>query len=415
MVGSQSYDVIVVGAGAIGCAVGRELAADHEVLIVDKGSVGGGASGMAAGLTAPTLFSYDSPGVAEHANEFLREFSGTEGFKYHARPRLELVYPEDEGIARDQADEMASYGFPVSFVAAEEVATRHPLLDMERFAGAIEIADAGFIDDTYVYTRALARDARNRGAEFLTGVEVADVTVSGENVVGVETPDQSIEGANVVVATGWRTRAFLADVVEVPTRPFLLQAATVSLDREVGSDFPLGRVPAESVYFRPQSDGRLRLGGGEYLVDDPSAFAERSENSESIEERMKESGRTAQEVVNNGIDEEFRERLARVAPLFVEELSSPLAVELTAGWGDVDAATADGEPIIDAPADAPDGLIVVTGFNGLGITKSPVAATGVRSVLTGEEAPFALEQFALDRLSGSVDFSLQDTFAMGRQ
>jgi Glycine/D-amino acid oxidases (deaminating) len=415
MSGSQSYDVIVVGAGAIGCAVGRELADDHEVLVVDKGSVGAGASGMAAGLTAPTLFSYASPAVAEHANEFMQEFSGTEGFEYHARPRMELIYPEDEDVARDQADEMASYGFPVSFVDADEVATRHPLLEMDLFAGAIEIADAGFVDDTYVYTRALARDAENRGAEFLTGVEIVDVATAGGAVVGVETHDRTLEAPHVVIATGWRTRALLADIVDIPTRPFLLQAATVSLDHEVGSEFPLGRVPAESVYFRPQTDGQLRLGGGEYLIDDPSTFAERMGDSGSVEERMHESGRTAQEVVNNGIDEEFRERLTRVAPLFVKELSSPSAVELTAGWGDVDGATADGEPIIDAPVDAPDGLVIATGFNGLGITKSPVAAAGVRAILTGEEAPFALDQFALDRLSGSVDFSLQDTFAMGRQ
>lgn len=157
---------------------------------------------------------------------------------------------------------MASYGLPVSFVDAEEVATRHPLLDVERFAGAIEIADAGFVDDTYVYTRALAQDAQNRGAEFRTGVEVTNISTSGGSAVGVEAPDGTIEAPHVVVATGWRTRTFLADVLEVPTRPFLLQAATVSLDREIGSDFPLGQVPAESVYFRPQTDGQLRLGEG---------------------------------------------------------------------------------------------------------------------------------------------------------
>jgi glycine/D-amino acid oxidase-like deaminating enzyme len=410
-----SYDVIVVGAGATGCAVARELAPDHDVLVLETGEVGGGASGMAAGLTAPTLFAYDRPALARHANEFLREFSGTEGFEYSARPRIELVYSEDEDAARERAEVMSSYGFPVSFVPAGTIEARHPVFDLERFAGAIEIADAGFVDDTYVYTRALARDATNRGATVRTGVEVTGIATAGGRVGGVETSGGMVEGRHVVVAAGWHTRDLLADVVRVPTRPFLLQAATVDLDRPLGPDVPLGRLASEGVYFRPQTDGRLRLGGGEYLVDDPAALADGVEDAERIEARMRETGRTAQEVVESGLDEEFRERLREVAPLFVEELSSPSDVTLAAGWRGVDAATADGEPIVDEPADAPDGLVVCTGFNGLGITKSPVAAAAVRSLVTGEDAPFDLGGFALDRLPDAVDFQLQDTFAMGRK
>ncbi|MFC6942122.1 NAD(P)/FAD-dependent oxidoreductase [Salinirubellus sp. GCM10025818] len=411
----RSYDVIVVGGGAVGCAVGRELADDHEILVVERGEIGGGASGMAAGLTAPTLFAYDRPELARHANEFLREFSGTDGFDYDARPRLELAYPDEEAVAREQADRMASYGFPVSFVDSGTIAARHPALDVERFAGAIEIADAGFVDDTYVYTRSLARDAKSRGAEILTGVEVTGIATSDGSVVGVETPGGVIEAPHVVVATGWHARELLSDVVHVPTRPFLLQAASVALERGFGPDAPLGRLPAEGVYFRPQHDGNLRLGGGEYLVDDPADLAAGVEDAERVEAAMNETGRTAQEVIANGIDDTFEEQLREVAPLFVEEFSDPSEVEITAGWGSVDAATADGEPIVDEPRDAPDGLIVSTGFNGLGITKSPIAAAAVRSLVTGEDAPFDVEGFALDRLPDGTDFPLQDTFAMGRE
>lgn len=415
MVLDRSYDVVVVGGGAVGCAVARELADRRNVLVVERGEISGGASGMAAGLTAPTLFAYDRPALVRHANEYLREFSGTEGFEYAARPRLELAYPEDEDLAREQAGRMASYGLPVSFVTAETVADEHPALDVERFAGAIEIADAGYVDDTYVYTRALARDARSRGAEILTGVEVTGIATAGGSVVGVETPGRTVEAPHVVVAAGWHTSELLSDVLYLPTRPFLLQAAIVELERGFGPDAPLGRLPAEDVYFRPQNDGRLRLGGGEYLVDDPAALAAGVDDAERVEARMRETGRTAQEVVNNGLDDDFRNRLREVAPLFVEELSDPSEVEITAGWGSVDAATADGEPIVDEPDEAPDGLIVSTGFNGLGITKSPIAAAAVRSLVTGEDAPFNVEAFTLDRLPDAVDFSLQDTFAMGRE
>jgi glycine/D-amino acid oxidase-like deaminating enzyme len=138
-------------------------------------------------------------------------------------------------------------------------------------------------------------------------------------------------------------------------------------------------------------------------------------NAEDVEDEMGQRDETAQEVVDNGIDEEFRTRVKQTVPLFIEEFDSAAEVDITTGWGSVDAATADGEPIIDAPSAAPDGLILATGFNGLGITKSPVAAAGVRAVITGEDAPFSLDQFAFDRLPDSLDFRLQDTFAMGRE
>lgn len=415
MSSDQPYDVIVVGAGVIGCAVARELAGDHDILVVDKSGIGSGASGMAAGLTAPTLFSYDRPAVARHANEFLRAFSGTEEFTYRTRSRMELIYPEDEAVAREQADEMAADRFPVSFRPAEEIESQHPAFDLRQFAGAIEIGDAGYIDDTYVYTRALARDAKNRRAEFLTDREVSSVAFDGDVAVGVETANGTISGSRVVVAAGWRTRQLLDDVLPVPIRPFLLQAASIDLDGDLDTEFPLGRVPAESVYFRPQNNGRLRVGGGEYLVDDPAGHAAGVTNAEDVEAEMEREGETAQEVVDNGIDEKFRTRVKETVPLFIEEFDSPAEVNIATGWGSVDAATADGEPIIDAPSGAPDGLILATGFNGLGITKSPVAAAGVRAVVTGEEPPFSLDQFALDRLPDSLDFTLQDTFAMGRE
>lgn len=415
MSSDKPYDVIVVGAGVIGCAVARELAEDHDTLVIDKSDVGSGASGMAAGLTAPTLFAYDSPAVAHYTNEFLRNFSGTEGFIYRPRSRIEFIHPEDETAAREQADEMAANGFPVSFQPVEEIEAKYPAFDPQSFAGAIEIADAGYIDDTYVYTRALARDAKNRGAEFLTEQKVTDVAVEKDDIVGVKTANETIAGSHVVVAAGWHTRQLLDDVLSIPIRPFLLQAASIDVEGGLDPEYPLGRLPAENVYFRPQTNGRLRVGGGEHLVNNPAAHAAGVANATDVEAGMKQRDETAQEVVNNGIDEEFRTRVEQTVPLFMDAFDSASDVEIITGWGSVDAATADGEPIIDAPAAAPDGLALATGFNGLGSTKSPVAAAGVRAVITGEEVPFSLDQFAFDRLPDSLDFTLQDTFAMGRE
>lgn len=51
-VDDRSYDVIVVDAGASGGWAARELAPDHDVILLEPGEVGGGASGHPAGFVS---------------------------------------------------------------------------------------------------------------------------------------------------------------------------------------------------------------------------------------------------------------------------------------------------------------------------------------------------------------------------
>jgi len=51
---AETADVIVVGAGVVGCSVAYHLAQKGvSVLVLDRGGVGGEASGAAAGMLAP--------------------------------------------------------------------------------------------------------------------------------------------------------------------------------------------------------------------------------------------------------------------------------------------------------------------------------------------------------------------------
>lgn len=363
--------VIVVGAGVIGSAVARELAADRDIRLIDRAGIASEATGRSAGLVAPSLFYGDLPDAARHANAFFRRFDGTGAFTFTERERLDLVEPAAESAARVRAERVANDGFPVAFLAADEVVDEYPVFRMDGFAGAIRYGDTGWIDP-YAFTMALAEDARTRGAAIELGTEMTGLSVRNGAVRGVETSTGVIEADTVVVAAGWRTPALLDGRVDLPVKPFRTQVVVLAPDRDVGEELPLVRVSSEHLYLRPEHTGDVIVGGGRSVLADP------------------ESART-------DVDAGFRRRVAAVVPELLDGFG---AARFVNGWAGVDGATPDGRPIIDRPETAPAGVVVATGFNGLGVMAAPLAPVTVRAHLDDEAASFSTDPFALSRFDG---------------
>jgi len=380
---AERYDAIVVGGGVIGCAVARELAADRDVLVVERGQLAAEATALAAGEVTMSPSYSDEPTVAAHANDFFRAYDGTGEFSFTERPSLELVTPDREGEARRRADRLAGEGLDVTFLEPEEVESRHPRIDCSSFAGAVRHADTGFVDP-YTFAVTLADDARRRGATVRTDTEVTGLRVADGRIEGVDTDAGRFDAPAVVVAAGWRTERFLRDRVRLPIRPYRTQCVVLDPGAGLADDFPMGWVPGEHVYFRPEHNGDLLVGGWSFAEDDPDA-------------------------ASGSEDEAFRDHVADLVPRFLREADRARYVD---GWAGVDGATPDTRPIVDAPGDGPDGLVVATGFHGRGVMTAPVAATAVRSLLGGEPCPFPIDCFALDRFdSRSPDFEFESISA----
>lgn len=386
---SEEGRVAVVGGGVIGCAVARELARDHEVVVVERGRVAGEATALSAGLVTVTPSYHDVPAVPDHANEFFRSYDGTGEFRYTERSSVEVVPPERGDEARRRAERLQEAGVDVAFLDADGLEARYPLLATGPFVGGVEFSETGWLDP-YTLTQTLRADAEAAGATVRDGTAVESVRVEDGSVAGLETGAGSVDADTVVAAAGWRTADLLADCIELPLRPYRTQCLVVDPGESV-ADGPIGWHPDEHVYFRPEHNGDLLIGGWSFAEDDPEA-------------------------ASNDADEEFRLHVAELLPELFDDLPDPRFVD---GWAGIDGATPDTRPIVDAPGGttgdgqrasedrhpAPEDLVVATGFHGRGVMTAPVAAAGVRSLITGKSAPFPLETFALDRFDDySRDF-----------
>jgi sarcosine oxidase subunit beta len=377
----SDYDLAVVGGGVVGCAAAHALAPDHDVLVVEQGQVAAEATARAAGEVTMTPSYSDYPGVAAHANDFFHAFDGTREFSYHPRPSFELVQPGRADVARRRVERLRGEGIDIEFFDADAVAEAAPRLRTDDIAGAVRHGETGFLDP-YTFAVTLRAEAEAAGAAFLTGTAVEDLTVSegdGDEgaVTGLVTEEGDVQADHVLVAAGWRSEQFLRGHLEIPVQPYRTQCLVLEPKDPLTDAFPMGWIPGEHVYFRPELNGDLLVGGWSFAEENPAGASVQA-------------------------DEGFRQHVAGLLPRFFEGFDRAGYVD---GWAGVDGATPDTRPVVDAPDAGPANLLVATGFHGRGVMTAPVAATLLRSFVTGEATALPTEVFALDRFeSTSPDF-----------
>lgn len=365
--------VVVVGAGVSGLAVARELAPDYEVIVLDKGGVAADTSSRASGMISLSLEPFPDEWVT-YALESFRDLDGQGVFSFTERETVRLVPDED---AERYAEAAPDGG---EFLSPDELDGRFPgtFADLSAYGGGLLYDGTGYLD-AVDYAMTLKWAAERAGAAIFRDHAVTDLRVEDGAVVGVETEYGPVDADHLVYATGWRTRELLAEYVELPVRPLRWNAVVIEPDEPLPADAPMGSEPSARIYWRPTPRGDVLVGGNEHLLSDP-------------------------EGTPMGVESSFRDLVfEEVAPVLSGVADGVLRREDCCPTADC--ASPDGLPIVDAPAEAPDGLVVVAGFHGRGVMLSPVTARAVRSLVDGEPAPFPMAEFALDRFADrSADF-----------
>ena len=223
----KSPDVVVIGAGVIGCSVAYYLAREGiNVILLERESIGSGASAHATGSLS-LLGAEFSPGASfqiarasySEFQQIVPELESATGMDllYQRRPSLRLALDDEEADLIKSLMVWQQPHVKMHWIDAQEVHSIEPRLSPSIIGAVYEDESAQL--DSYRLNLALARGAELKGAKLLYR-EVTGLVTSGPTISGVKTASGDINCGTVVVAAGTWSRAFAPWLgFPVPIRP----------------------------------------------------------------------------------------------------------------------------------------------------------------------------------------------------
>ena len=224
---TKTADVVVIGAGVVGCSIAYYLAREGlSVTVLEREAIGSGASAHATGSLG-LLGAEFSPGPsfqmarASYAEfqKLVPELESATGMDllYQRRPSLRLALDDEEA---DLIKSFMAWQRPhvdMRWIDAREVHEIEPRLATSIVGAVYEDESAQL--DSYRLNLALARGAELQGATIVNR-EVTGLVTRGSTISGVATASEDILCGTVVVAAGTWSRAFTPWLgFPVPVRP----------------------------------------------------------------------------------------------------------------------------------------------------------------------------------------------------
>jgi sarcosine oxidase, subunit beta len=206
----QTYDVVVVGAGVIGCSIAYHLsAAGLKTALLDREQVGTGASGANFGMVQSNdvELKHSIPMVrAGYARyEHLEEELGMPfGFRRIASLRL-LSSEKQWRLSEERSKVLPPNGIPYEFVPPERIKELEPIVDATHLFGGTYAPNQGQLNP-FLLMWAYLRRAIQMGLSLHTYTEVTGFEIESGKMRGVHTNRGDFSAGAVVLATAAWTR-----------------------------------------------------------------------------------------------------------------------------------------------------------------------------------------------------------------
>ncbi len=379
---SETYDVIVVGAGVVGASTAFHLAklGEKKVCLIDRSQVCSGGTAKSCAIvrshysvpsnTALTLMTLK---IFADFQDWLEDPEAESGF---VQSGYLILAPEGDlaGRMRTNLSMQAEVGAETFEIDAEEARERHPWLNLADIALIGHEPRSGYADP-YLTTSSFARAARRKGVTVKTDCRVTGLATEGGVLRGVETDEGLLSAGHVVLAIGpWiggLARVLGQELnLEVSRHCVLTFEAGAPYDRTLPVVKDL--TTANKMYLRPASGGVVLVGTGDH--GDPV------ESPEALDQNVGEDF-----VLHQGA------QIAQRMPGFAE-------ARPTASWVGAYDITPDWNPVL-GPAEAWPNLTLAYGFSGHGFKLAPALGKVLAQSILGLETDIDLRPYRWSRFA----------------
>lgn len=352
----KPVEVLVLGAGILGCALAYHLARRGvgPVRVYDPQTPAAGASGRAAGIVTEQLWNeWDVAVTRESREEYATLSKKWDPGAFRPAGFLRFTRRAETAEALEEAKErLRSWGVRIRDAPAGEVESWFPGSALADVRGTVYSPDDAVVTPSAV-TTLYAEGARSLGVTFDFGAVMKSLR---PNSMGwnLTTAVGESRARTVVVAAGAWSKRILASVdAPLPLCPYRTQAALLRPGRMPSDGFPSVHDLDTDVYARGEGANRILVGDG-------------TEDHETDPDRASPSG-----------DPEF---LQHIADALREPFPEWAESEVVGAWAGVCTATPDRRPLIGAVPGAKS-LYVLTGFNGFGVMRAGGSARRLADLL----------------------------------
>ncbi len=260
-----SANIVIVGAGAIGCSIAMHLAraGERDIVVLEKNAITHGSTWHAAGLIGQYRSAEDLTRMMQASVKVYDEIQAETPIDWHAVGSLRIASSSERLAEFVSAAPLAKhYGIDFSLIDAAEAKRLFPHISVDGVVGAAFVKGDGYVDPTSL-TNAYAARARALGVRIHEGVTVTGAIESGNRIIGVETSQGRISCKTVVLAPGvWARAVGRMFGVDLAVAALEHQYVVTEKRADISRGLPALRDPDLNFYLKPEVGG-FAIGGWE--------------------------------------------------------------------------------------------------------------------------------------------------------
>ena len=371
---TDTADVVVIGAGIVGCSIAYHLTQKgvRDIVVVDRRSmIGSGTTAQAAGGLRKQFSCAVNVRMVKYSQGFYQELDAEtdRSLDLHISGYLLLAASEAEKgmLLRNMQTQQEQGVSDVSFVDVESIRKIAPDIRTDDLVGAAFCPSDGYLMPEGA-VQAIARRAKAEGVRFLLEEEVLEIPVEQGKVTGVRTSTRKLSSRAVVNAAGPHAAEVGRLVgVKIPITPLRRNLYLVGPAERVRGPYPMVIDFKHRFSFRHEPEGVL-IGGG----PPNESFNFRDHTEPDLE------------------------HFARATSDFIHRIPALEQAGLIRAWAGTDGYTRDGSGIVDR-LDSPEGFYCATGFCGHGVMQAPATGKVTAELIVDGRASLDISGLGLKR------------------